>query len=83
MLNATANMLNILLIHAMKTANRTLSLNLFIVAHLCIQLGRSCKYTQRYGLNEHSLTLDADFSCSEVCYKLLQQTKARYLTIEQ
>ncbi len=40
MLNAAANMLNISLLHTMQTANITLSLNLFIVAHFCIQLGR-------------------------------------------
>ncbi len=44
----------------------TLCLNLFMVAHLCIQLGRPHEYTQRYGLKEHSLILDVDFSCSEV-----------------
>ncbi len=66
MLNAAANMLNISLMHTMQTANMTLSLNLFMVAHFCIQLGRACKYTQRYGLKEHSLILDVDFSCSEV-----------------
>ncbi len=36
--NAAANMLNILLMHTMQTANMTLTLNLFMVAHFCIQL---------------------------------------------
>ncbi len=45
MLNADANMLNISLLHTMQTAGMTLSLNLFMVAHFCIQLDRPRKYS--------------------------------------
>ncbi len=66
MLNAADNMLNISLMHTMQTANMTLSLNLFMVAHFCIQLGSPREYTQRYELKEHSVIFDVDFSCSDV-----------------
>ncbi len=44
--------------HEVTRCKQALSLNLFMVAHFCIKLGRPREYTQRYGLKEHSLILD-------------------------
>ncbi len=41
------------------------------------------QYSQWYGLEEHSLILDVDFTVSEARYKLLQQALVTYLNGER
>ncbi len=81
MLNAAANMLNISLLHTMQAADMTLKLD--YGCSFLNSIRSTMQYTQRYGLEEHSLILDVDFAVSEARYKLLQQALVIYLNVEQ